>query len=99
MHLYSLVIKRKNDYNENVEKAGNDMIDRLDIHGFTKAEAKLALDRFLKQVPSSIHEVVIIHGYHGGTRLKTFVRKGYQHPRLLRTMVNMNPGETIFVLK
>lgn len=75
------------------------MINRLDIHGYRVQEAKVMLDRFIDRVPHTLHEVVIVHGYHGGTSLRTFVRKNYHHPRVIDKMVSLNPGETILRLK
>lgn len=80
-------------------KEGMTMLNELDIHGMQKMEAKAALDNFLNHLPKSIHEVVIIHGYRGGNALQTFVRKQYHHHRVLRSMICMNAGETILVLK
>lgn len=75
------------------------MLNRLDIHGYRVQEAKILLDQFIDKVPHSLHEVVIVHGYRGGTSLRTFVRKNYHHPRVTGTMVSLNPGETILKLK
>lgn len=75
------------------------MLNELDIHGLYVKEAKHAIDLYLNHLPKGIHEVVIIHGYHGGNSLQSFVRKQYSHPIVDRTMVSMNPGETILVLK
>ncbi|MEG0314244.1 MAG: Smr/MutS family protein [Erysipelotrichaceae bacterium] len=71
----------------------------LDIHGLTIKEAKQAIDKHLEKIPSSIHEVPIIHGYNYGTALKDYVNKQYKHPRVIRRIKTMNPGETILVLK
>lgn len=75
------------------------MFNELDVHGMRVAEAKNVLDHYLDRLPESVNEVTIIHGYHGGTALQHFVRKQYKHARISRSMMSMNPGETILVLK
>jgi DNA-nicking Smr family endonuclease len=68
----------------------------IDLHELTVFEAKEELDKFMDRLPMGYMEVVVVHGFHGGTRLKTFVSK-YQHPRIKRKLKTLNKGETIFV--
>ncbi len=72
------------------------MNDVIDLHELTVVEAKEELDRFLDRLPMGPYEVVIIHGFRHGTRLKMFVSK-YKHPRIKRKLKTLNQGETIFV--
>lgn len=72
------------------------MNDVIDLHEFTVVEAKEELDRFMDRLPMGSREVVVIHGFHHGTRLKTFVSK-YKHPRIKMKLKTLNKGETIFV--
>ncbi|MEF9961181.1 MAG: hypothetical protein RR863_04460 [Erysipelotrichaceae bacterium] len=74
------------------------MINEVDLHGFYIYEIKDYLDRFLDNVPNSIKEVHVIHGYQNGSAIQAFVRKSYHHKRIKRMMLSMNSGETIFVL-
>jgi hypothetical protein len=46
-----------------------------------------------------VREVVVVHGYHLGTKLRAYVRNVYEHPRILKKIVSANPGETILQLK
>lgn len=75
------------------------MLNEIDIHGMRVLEANAMIDHYLATLPKGIHEVSVVHGYRGGTALQTFIRKQYHHPRVLRKMMSMNPGETILVLK
>lgn len=75
------------------------MYRSIDIHGFAVYEVKEYLDKMLKDLPKATREVTIIHGYHRGSSLQTYVRKTYHHQRIERKLVSMNAGETIFILK
>lgn len=68
----------------------------VDLHGLTLIEAKEVLDHFMNELPQFPMEVTVIHGFHYGIRLKTFVSQ-YKHPRIFRKLKTMNRGETIFV--
>lgn len=73
------------------------MADRsVDLHGLTLIEAKEVLDQFMNSLPNFPMEVAVIHGFHYGIRLKTFVSQ-YKHPRIKRKLKTMNQGETIFM--
>lgn len=80
-------------------KDGDSMLNEIDLHGCSSKDAKLLLDQYLNRLPKSIHQVCVIHGYHGGTALRSFIRKQYHHPRVERSMLSMNQGETILILK
>lgn len=73
------------------------MYTSIDLHGFTTSEAKTYLDQKMKELPNTIREVTIIHGYSNGQALATMVRK-YKHARIERKMRSLNPGETTFLL-
>lgn len=68
----------------------------VDLHGLTLIEAKEVLDHFMNSLPNFPMEVNVIHGFHAGIRLKTFVSQ-YKHPRIKKKLKTMNKGETIFV--
>jgi len=70
----------------------------IDLHQLTVVEAKEELDRFMDRLPMGTLEVVVIHGFHHGQRLKMFVSK-YDHPKINRKYKTMNRGETIFACK
>ena len=43
-----------------------------DIHGMRAAEAKHELELLLSRADKNIREIVVIHGYHGGSALRTW---------------------------
>ncbi len=73
-------------------------MEYLDLHGMSVIEAKVFLNNYLAKAkgPKSI---MIIHGYRQGSALQQFVRKQYNHPKIARKFIMLNPGETEFVLK
>lgn len=71
----------------------------IDIHGMTVNEAISELDYYLEYLPDDVKEVVVIHGYRQGKRLLEMVRKEFQHDRIERKIVSMNPGITVFLIK
>ncbi|NLA78844.1 MAG: Smr/MutS family protein [Erysipelothrix sp.] len=73
------------------------MIRIVDLHELTLAEAKIKLNDFMNTLASNVSEVVVIHGFHQGTILKTFVSK-YQHPKIKQKLKTLNKGETIFLI-
>lgn len=73
-------------------------IEEIDIHGMTVNEAISELDYFLEYVSEDTQEVIVVHGYNQGKRLLQMVRNEFQHKRIKRKMISMNPGITIFQL-
>ncbi len=75
-------------------------IVELDIHGMDTRQAKILIDSRLKQAGPGVYRLRIIHGYRGGTALRTLVRGAYsRHARVLRVEFGLNPGETDLVLR
>lgn len=75
-------------------------IEELDIHGFTKEQAKTAIDAILRKSKGEVYRIRVIHGYHGGTALRDLVRKQYRNnPKVIRVEIGMNGGETDLILK
>ena len=71
---------------------------KLDLHGLTKEEARFELYRFMQFVDTTTRAVLIVHGYHNGTVLKTLVRKEFEHP-LISKKIAVDSSQTLFVLK
>ena len=75
-------------------------IVELDIHGLTKFQAKTYIDLTLKKLDRSVYKLRIIHGYHGGTELKSMIRGVYKnHPKVKRIEYSLNQGETDLILR
>lgn len=74
------------------------MFDQIDIHGYTINEAKIKLDNYLNSLNPLIDEVTVIHGY-SSKILQHYVRKQYNHKKILRKILTVNAGATILILK
>ena len=73
---------------------------RLDLHGMNCAQARAAIDAALRRAGGSVYRVEVIHGYRGGTELRSMVRSAYaKHPKVKRLEVGLNPGSTELVLR
>ena len=70
----------------------------IDLHNMQTAEARGYLTSRLDSMPANVHEVVVIHGYHGGTALQNMVRK-FTHPRVKSKILGLNQGCTSLILK
>lgn len=70
----------------------------IDIHGFLTSEAKKYILKTLDECPSSITELIIIHGSNHGNKLALMVQRQIHHPRISKVLMTMNPGKTIYVL-
>ncbi len=71
----------------------------IDLHGFTTEEAELELIDFLEQLPKTVRQVEVSHGYSRGTRLKNMVRRDFYHWRVKDVRVGLNPGASYLLLK
>ena len=71
----------------------------VDLHTMTVTQAQAHLTARINRLPSKIKEVVVIHGYNGGTALQKMVRKDFKHPKVKRKILSLNPGITSFLLK
>lgn len=75
-------------------------MNEIDIHGYTELEAKTIIERYIANLPKSVKEVRIIHGYHSGSALKNLVRdkNKIRSKRIKRKKFTLNQGETIYEL-
>lgn len=71
---------------------------QIDLHGLTCAEAKRKLERAIMSLPPGTPELLVIHGYHGGSNLADMVRR-LRCRRVQRKLLTANPGETVYLLK
>ena len=71
----------------------------IDAHGMTMEEIKYELDITLDFLEKNIKEVVVIHGYQYGQRILKFLREEYDHPNIVKTEMDKNPGVTKFIVK
>lgn len=71
----------------------------VNLHEMRVSEARQWLEAKVSRAPREIREIVVIHGYRGGTALQNMVRKSFRHPRVRQVILGLNPGETILILK
>ena len=71
---------------------------QIDLHGLTKEEAKAELIYALNTIDADIKCLVVVHGYHGGTALKSLVRKEFSSPNIAEK-ITLDAARTIFVIK
>lgn len=70
----------------------------IDLHGHTTDSARALLTSTLKELPSDVREVVVIHGYRQGNALQKLVRE-YKNKKVERKILGLNRGSTIFVIR
>lgn len=72
----------------------------LDLHEMNCYQAQVAIDAALRRARPSVYRLELIHGYHGGTELRTMIRREYaKHPKVKRIELGLNPGVTELVLR
>ena len=74
------------------EKALTGGIIEMDVHGLNGLEAKEAIEGRIR----------VIHGFHGGTRLRAMIREEFGHerePKVKRIEMGDNQGITELVLR
>lgn len=70
----------------------------IDLHEYSVTDAKQKLQATLKFAPKETREIIVIHGYHGGTALRDMVRKEFKNKRIKRKYISLNPGITSLIL-
>ncbi len=72
----------------------------VDLHGKTVYQAKTAVDAQLRRAGGGVYRLRLIHGCHGGTALRDFIRAEYaRHPKVRRMEVSPDGGATDLVLR
>jgi DNA-nicking Smr family endonuclease len=71
-----------------------------DLHGRTAYQAKITVDALLRRAGNGTYRIRLIHGCHGGTVLRDFLRDEYSsHPRVKRLLLSPDGGVTELVLR
>ena len=71
-----------------------------DLHGKTTYQAKVAVDALLRRAGAGTYRIRLIHGSHGGTALRDFIRAEYsRHPKVKRLILSPDGGATELVLR
>lgn len=74
----------------------------MDVHGLNVEEAVKEIEKQLENAGSSVYRIRVIHGFHGGTRIRDGIRRelGYGlEPRIKRIEGGTNQGITELVLR
>ena len=77
-------------------------IREINLHGLRAETAKRTIEHAVRQAGFSEYRIRLIHGYHGGTVLKDWIREAYGtggHPKVKRIEQGANPGITELVLR
>jgi hypothetical protein len=77
-------------------------IVEIDLHGCRAEEAKKRIDAALLNVSPSVYRLRLIHGFHGGTAIRSMIREEYSYgrePKVLRVTMGENEGITELVLR
>lgn len=71
-----------------------------DLHGKNTYQAKITVDALLRRAKSGTYRIRLIHGSHGGTALRDFIRAEYvRHPKVKRLTLSPDGGTTELVLR
>lgn len=71
-----------------------------DLHGKNTYQAKITVDALLKRAGGGTYRLRLVHGCHGGTALRDFIRAEYgRHPRVKRLILSPDGGATELVLR
>ena len=75
-------------------------IVNVDLHGKNTYQAKVTLDALLRRAGAGTYRIRVIHGSHGGTALRDFIRAEYsRHPKVRRLVLSPDGGATELVLR
>jgi DNA-nicking Smr family endonuclease len=71
-----------------------------DLHGRTAYQARVTVDALLRRAGRGVYRIRLIHGCHGGTALRDFLRAEYgARPGVLRVETSPDGGVTELVVR
>ena len=72
----------------------------VDLHGKNTYQAKVSIDAQLRRAGAGTYRIRLIHGSHGGTALRAFIRAEYaHHSKVIRLILSPDGGATELVLR
>ena len=72
----------------------------IDLHGKNTYQVGVTVDAMLRRAGSGTYRLRLIHGHHGGTAIRDFLRENYtHHPKVRRILVSPDGGTTELVLR
>ena len=77
-------------------------IIEIDVHGMNTEEAVNAVASKVRSAGNSVYRIRVIHGYHGGTRIRSGIRVEFSYgrePKGKRIEMGNNQGITELILR
>ena len=77
-------------------------IIEIDVHGLTAEQAVNKIDRLVQSADNTVYRIRVIHGYHGGTRIREAIRREFGYglePKIKKILPGDNEGITELVLR
>lgn len=77
-------------------------IIEIDVHGMNTEEAVNAVASKVRSAGNSVYRIRVIHGYHGGTRIRSGIREEFSYgrePKVKRIEMGTNQGITELILR
>ncbi|MDO4297077.1 MAG: hypothetical protein Q4C59_01210 [Lachnospiraceae bacterium] len=77
-------------------------IVEVDVHGMNVENAVREIGQQVQRAGSSVYRIRVIHGYHGGTRIRNGIWEEFSYgrePRVKRIEMGSNQGITELVLR
>ncbi len=77
-------------------------IIEIDVHGLNVEEAVAKVAAAVQAAGNSTYRIRVIHGYHGGTRIRSGIREEFSYgrePRVKRIEMGSNQGITELILR
>ncbi len=74
----------------------------IDVHGMTVEEALRAIQKRVNSAGTAVYKIRIVHGYHGGTRIRSAVKEEFSYgrePKVKRIQPGNNEGITELILR
>lgn len=80
----------------------NSPIIEIDLHNYRVEEAIHVISEKLKSAGPNVYRIRLIHGYNGGTRIKSAIREEFgfgREPKVKRIVEGSNQGITELILR
>ena len=77
-------------------------IIEIDLHGLRTEEAVRKVKNEVNKAPGSVYTIRLIHGYHGGTRIREAIEEEFSYSRndkVKSIRQGSNPGITELILR
>lgn len=74
----------------------------IDVHGLNVEEAVAKVMAKVQAAGSSTYRIRVIHGYHGGIRIRSGIQEEFSYgrePKVKRIEMGNNPGITELILR